>query len=429
VTATDEITGTFSTLDPYGLPSFVSASLGYSNTEVELNLTSEIARIPGLTGNQRAVGGALDNAFNVGGGIPDGLNAALFGLSERQVPQALGALSGEIHASERSSLINDAVYSREAVLGRLRQLTNGGAAPVASAALGGGADLPVKAAAPRPTAPGPAFWAHGLGAWSEFDGNSNASKVSSTFVGVLAGADVRVGTNWTVGLALGYSHSKTDIDNLASTAKVDTGLIAAYAGTSMGAWTLRTGGIYAFNFIDTTRSISFPGFAARATADYNAGTGQIFGEIGYNASAYGIPVEPFAGLAWVHLNTDSINESSGPAALSGTSSDSDVGYSTLGLRTAINHVMAGGTILTPRLSLAWQYAFGDLTPTAALAFAATTGANFSVTGVPIARNSALIDAGVDWRVSPNMKLGVSYFGQLSNDLNVNAVRGRFTWTF
>jgi outer membrane autotransporter protein len=297
--------------------------------------------------------------------------------------------------------------------------------------LGGGADLPVykAAAAPRPYTPGPAFWAQGLGAWSEFDGNSNASKVSSTFVGVLAGADVSVWNNWTVGMALGYSHSKTEIDNLASTAEVDTGLITAYAGTSMGAWKLRTGGTYAFNFVDTTRSIAFPGFAGRANADYNTGTGQIFGEIGYSASVYGIPFEPFAGLAWVHLNTERFNENSGPASLNGTSSDSDVGYSSLGIRAAMNHRMASGMIVTPRLSVAWQHAYGDLTLMAALAFAGTTGANFTVTGVPIARDSALIDAGVDWRAGTNVKLGVSHFGQLSSSANVNAVRGRFVWEF
>ena len=142
VTASGEITGTFDTLAPMGLPSFVSTSLSYTGTEVDLHLMAEMAQVRGLTANQHAVGGALDRAFNVGGGIPNRLNAALFGLSESQLPHALGALSGEIHASERSTLINDAIYSREAVLGRLRQVTSGGPDSAASAALGGGADLP-----------------------------------------------------------------------------------------------------------------------------------------------------------------------------------------------------------------------------------------------------------------------------------------------
>ncbi len=430
VTATDEITGTFETLDPLGKPSFVSASLAYSETQVELNLHSEIALVPVLTGNQRAVGGALDNAFNFGGGVPDGLNAALYGLSEAQLPQALGALSGEIHASERTTLINDALYSREAVLGRLRQATNGEPAG-SSSPLGAGADLAVYKAAPAavPYAPGPTFWVQGIGAWSTVNGNTNASKASSTFYGLLAGADTTVGNNWTVGMALGYSHSKTEVDNLASTADVDSGLIAVYAGTSMGAWKLRTGGTYAVNFIDTTRSIFFPGFAGRASADYNAGTGQVFGEIGYSASAFGIPLEPFAGLAWVHLNTNSFNETFGPAALAGASSASDVGYSTLGLRIATSYMLSSGMAVAPRLSVAWQHAFGDVSPTAALAFAGTTGANYTITGVPLARDAALIDAGLDLRIGSNAKLGVSYFGQLASGATSNAVKGVFTWTF
>ena len=431
VTATNEITGTFETLDPVGKPSFVSASLGYSDTEVDLNLHSEIALVPGLTSNQRAVGGALDNAFNYGGGVPDGLNAALYGLSEGQLPQALNAVSGEIHASERSVLINDALYSREAVLGRLRQSTNGAPAGAASSPLGGGADLAVYKAAPAavPYAPGPTFWVQALGAWSTVNGNNNTSKATGNFYGILAGADTIVGNNWTVGMALGYSHSKTEVDNLASTAEVDSGLIAVYAGTSLGAWKFRTGGTYAFNFVDTTRSIIFPGFAGQANANYNAGTGQVFGEIGYSASAFGIPLEPFAGLAWVHLNTESFNETFGPAALAGASSASDVGYSTLGLRIATSYMLSGGMAVAPRLSVAWQHAFGDVTPTAALAFAGTTGANYTITGVPLARDAALIDAGLDLRVSANVKLGVSYFGQLSSGATSNAVKGVFNWTF
>ncbi|MPZ12782.1 MAG: hypothetical protein GEU89_21695, partial [Kiloniellaceae bacterium] len=51
--------------------------------------------------------------------------------------------------------------------------------------------------------------------------------------------------------------------------------------------------------------------------------------------------------------------------------------------------------VTPRLSAAWQHGFGDLTPAASLAFAGTTNADFTVTGVPLARDSAVIDAGLD----------------------------------
>jgi len=43
------------------------------------------------------------------------------------------------------------------------------------------------------------------------------------------------------------------------------------------------------------------------------------------------------------------------AALKGSSGDSDVGYSSLGIRAAASCMLADGTTLTPRVSVAWQH--------------------------------------------------------------------------
>jgi outer membrane autotransporter protein len=232
-----------------------------------------------------------------------------------------------------------------------------------------------------------------------------------------------------LGLAGGYSQADIEIDDLKSSAEVDTAWIAGYAGTSLGPWKLRAGGAYGFHFIDSERAISFPGFADHASADYDAGTGQLFGEIGYRAGWRGIDFEPFAGLAWIHLDADGFSESGGPAALRASSDSADVGYSALGLRAAVRYPMANGMIATPRLSAAWQHGFGDLTPAATLAFAQMTNADFTVNGVPLARDSAVIDAGLDVTISPHARFGVSYFGQLAGSSSTNAFRGHFTWSF
>jgi len=197
----------------------------------------------------------------------------------------------------------------------------------------------------------------------------------------------------------------------------------------MGAWKLRAGGAYGLNFIDTSRSIAFPGSSSQAAANYYAGTGQLFGEVGYSAVVQGIDVEPFGGLAWVHLNTQGFKESGGAAALKGASGDSDVGYSSLGIRAAASYVLANGTTLTPRVSAAWQHAFGDLTPAATLAFANIPGSKFTVTGVPLAPDVALIDAGADVSIGPKAKFGLSYFGMLSSGTQYNSVWGSFTRAF
>jgi outer membrane autotransporter protein len=141
----------------------------------------------------------------------------------------------------------------------------------------------------------------------------------------------------------------------------------------------------------------------------------------------GMALEPFAGLAGVKVDTGSFKEHGKLAALTSHGFDESVTYSTVGLRVAAT-MQWSGAVITPHASAAWQHAFDDVTPEATLVFA-STGIGFDVTGVPLAENSALLEAGLDLNLTPTMTLGASYSGQLASDLVDNAVKGRFTWLF
>jgi outer membrane autotransporter protein len=52
-----------------------------------------------------------------------------------------------------------------------------------------------------------------------------------------------------------------------------------------------------------------------------------------------------------------------------------------------------------------------------------------VTGVPLAQDTALIEAGLDLSLSPTATLGATYAGQFGDGVQDNAVKGRFTWLF
>ncbi len=408
-----------------------------------------MAQIQGLSTNQRAVGAGLDRAFNAGSGVSDPLTA-LYALNSSQLPQALSALSGEALASEQSVLIGDGLYSRQAVLDRLRQgayadrsgtmaaLAYGGptmsyagseaSAPATSAAAAlayaaGGAPVAV------PPPAGPTLWAQGFGSWANYGGNGNVSGISETLGGVISGIDATVG-NWRVGGALGYTQSNASLNNVSGSSEADSATIALYAGTSAGPWNLRLGASYAFSQIDTTRTVAFPGFIEQAKANYNGGTGQLFAEVGYGFAVQAVAFEPYAGLAWVHLNTDSFSENGAvSSALSGASSSANVGYGTLGLRAATSLPLSNGMAFAPHVSAAWQYAFGDLTPSAQLALASVPGANFTVQGLPLAQNTALVEAGLDLKLNAQMRVGASYVGQFADSVTVNAFQANFTWNF
>ncbi len=355
--------------------------------------------------------------------------------------QAFDALSGEIHAAVAGTLADDSRYVREAVLGRLMQanVTGGGNMRVAALAAAGPqvASLDANSMAlgygydgkslAEPAREPLAFWTRAYGAWGNFNGDGNAATASRDLGGFISGMDANIGGSWRVGLATGASFSNVEVDARYSSADVETYHLGGYAGGMAGSFALRGGGMWAWSDIDTSRAVVFPGFFERQTASYNADTGQLFGEVAYPMAMDGMALEPFGGLAYVSVDTDSFKEHGGSLASLRGNTDQDVGYSTLGLRAA-STIHWGEMLLTPHLSAAWQHAFDEVTPGAALAFA-TTGIGFNVYGVPLAEDSALIDAGLDFALGPNTTAGVSYSGQFGDGVQDNGVKGRLTWLF
>jgi outer membrane autotransporter protein len=416
---------------------FLMPTLSYDANDVFLTLARNNFSFASeaLTPNQASVAAALDSAPQ---------NAALIQKllvqTEAGIRQAFDALSGEVFASTQSLMIEDSLLARQAILARLLQIPYAGAqGPMAALGSGGpalayaepqrgpyAADFPVKAPVAAP-APDLVYWVQGVGAWGRINGDGNAAEAKRDLAGFFTGVDRRFG-NWRAGIAAGYTNSNVDVSTRASSASVNTGHLAAYAGTSFGPWNLRGAADFAWSAIDTNRSIVFPGFAETANTHFNAGTAQLFGEIGYGVALGQVAAEPFAGFAWVHLHSDAFAETGGLAALNGAAGNEDVGYTTLGAHLATSRALANGMTLTPRVSAAWQHAFGDVNPAAALTFQ-TLGTSFTTAGAPIARDAAIVDAGLDLRVAPQATVGLFYLGQLAASAQDHSVRGSFTWRF
>ena len=231
-----------------------------------------------------------------------------------------------------------------------------------------------------------------------------------------------------MGLATGASFSDVSVDERLSGANTKTYHLGGYVGGEVSGFALRAGGLWAWSEIETSRAVSFTGFYERQNADYDADTGQLFGEIAYPAQAMGIEVEPFGGFAYVSVETGSFAEKGGPdASLSTCGFDQDVGYTTVGLRAA-KTMQWGNMQVTPNIEAAWLHAFDDVTPDARLAFA-TTGIGFDVAGVPLAEDSVILDAGLDFAVTERVSAGFSYTGQFADTVSDNGVKGRLTWLF
>lgn len=442
VTATNGVNGTFANV--FTNLAFLTPKLTYDADDAFLTLTRNMTFFCAIaqTQNQKGPACALDKSP-----MTSPLVLAVVNQTNAGARQAFDALSGEIHGTLQTIILDDSFYIRQAILGRLRQASFAdGAGPAAALGWGGPAlaygqadapalsyadaskpAFPVKAPVARPDDLDLAFWAQALGAWGHINADGNAAEASRTLGGFITGVDRRFG-DWRAGFAAGYTNSSVNIDARASSAHIDTAVAAAYAGTSFGPWNFRSGAAFAWNAISTDRAIIFPGFLETASARYGADEEQVFGEIGYGMIIGRVAAEPFAGLAYVHLHAGSFMEAGGIAALNGFGDSENVGYTTLGARLASAYVLQNGTVLIPRASLAWQHAFDDVNPAAALAFQ-STGVPFGIVGLPIARDEAVVEAGLDVRVNARATIGISYLGQLASTGQDHSVRGNFTWKF
>ncbi|MEI9899748.1 MAG: autotransporter outer membrane beta-barrel domain-containing protein [Hyphomicrobium sp.] len=262
-----------------------------------------------------------------------------------------------------------------------------------------------------------AGWVKGFGQWLSMDGNGNAADLDSAVGGVVAGYDV-LSKDSMFGFAAGYSQASADVDSRASSTDTDTFLVSAYGAIRIdNNLKLSGGATYGWSWADSERLA----LGDKLTASYDGNTGSAFGEIAYVAKMGKAAIEPFAGISYIDVDEDGFTEAGGVGALTSDGQSFDSVSSTVGLRVAYEAVGANGTRVTPRASLAWRHAFGDLTPDAALRFA-DTGTGFTVSGVPIAQDSVVVGAGIDVGLSDNVTIGLDYTGAFADEATSNAGR-------
>ncbi len=421
LTAASGVSGTFNgATTNYA---YLTPVLGYDAKDVYLTLARNDIRFAAMaeTPNERATAVATESL-----GLGNPVYNAVLQLNALQAPVAFNALSGEAYASAVSIIGQDSIFLRQAVGSRVWQGLGAEAGPAAgpaTAQLGGATGLTV--------------WGQGYGAWGDISGDGNAASVSRDIGGFFAGVDGAVANGVRLGVVGGYGRSSFQIDDRASSGDIDTYDLGAYGGARIGALGLLGAVSYSWNDVSVSRTVAFPGYLGANTASFDAGTTQVFGEANWrfdltapgSEPAYGKAwLEPFVSPAYVNLGSGSIAETGSTSALTGATDGQDLFYVTLGARVATTIKLANDASLTPRLSLGWQHAFGDVNSGESLAFASGS-LPFSVAGVPIAENTAVIGAGLDYGFNQTVSAGLSYSGQFGDGLEDNAVKGTLNVKF
>ncbi|WP_343315017.1 autotransporter domain-containing protein [Brucella sp. BE17] len=410
------ISGTFGDMSQ-NMP-FVDMGLAYDANAVYLDIARNGVDFVSVAGtrNQKSVAAAVDG-LGAGNAIYD---TVVMQEGEDNVRRAFDALSGEIHASARTALINESATVRNAVLDRIGAAFGNagqGVAPstVATDANAGGL-----------SAPRAGIWGQAVGSWSETGSNGNAGKLKQSTGGFIAGYDAEVVENWRLGAVAGYNRTSFNVDDRNSSGHSDNYHLGVYGGAQWDATMLKAGLAYSWHRIETDRLAAYPGFSESLDGNYDGDSFQAFGELSHRFDMSGAAIEPFANLAVVRLQTDGFSEKGGSAALGVDKQTTTTTFTTLGFRASAP-VMLGSTEVKLNGALGWQHSFGDTTPTVAASF--ENGTAFSVAGVPVAEDSAVVKAGFDINLGHDATLGLEYSGQYGSGFSQNTGRANLSIKF
>jgi uncharacterized protein with beta-barrel porin domain len=362
--------------------------LGRTGGTVFVDVARTAASLPGTaqTPNQRAVATSF-GGFTVA-------NAAYAALTliptDDATRAAFDALSGEIHASVRTSMTQDAMAVDNAVLARTYDIRDGGVS----------------------------LWGQFLAGTGSDDGQGGAADADRNTIGGIGGIDVSFG-NWLIGAAGGYTRDKTTVNDRLSAARIKSGHLVGYVAGEAGAFRLRGGVGYSWGTIDTARVIAFPGFADAAVTSYDGNTLHGFAQVGYAISE---TFEPFVGFSAYRVKTDPFAELGGLAGLHGVADRDTYASGQLGMRFDAPL----GAAVHAQGSLAWQHGFSGVHSLAALSFNAGS-TPFVVEGTALSKDAAALTLALVWDVNAAFQLSLAYDGLIGN--SGDSHNGRATASF
>jgi len=379
---------------------FLGGTLAYATDGVQLDVVRNDATFASVaaTRNQRNVAAAAEQ---LGAGNPV-YESVLQSDSIAVAQQGLQQLSGEIYPAIGAMLINDSQSLRDAVGERLRH-------------------VPVNAESN--------LWLKALGAWGKADSRSETAGSTTSLGGLLGGVEGALDEQTRVGLVAGYSDSSLNMGSgTHSSASIDSYHLGAYAGRELGDWRVIAGGAYSWHRGDVKRDLHYGAVSGKQNAKLDAHTAQLFTEAAYRIHLQPLALEPFANLAYVHLDSEAFHEKGAAAALERGSDRRDAVLSTLGMRALKTVALNDHQQLQLSGSLGWQHSLTAIESEEHLAFVAG-GPSFAVRSSPLLRDAALVGVQASLALSPVTRVNLDYNGQLGGREKTQGVGLSLNWQF
>jgi uncharacterized protein with beta-barrel porin domain len=433
----------------------LQAQLVFPNaTDVAVKSTGINFVVPGLGGNQAALGNALNGALQSGGaGSSPIFNALLNGpTSLAGYGSALGQLSGETATGTQQTTFD----AMNMFMGTMLDPFNRGTPSTPGGSVSGyasegdasayAADGRKRSAAERDAyalftkAPPQNFearwnvWAAGFGGSQTTDGNAAAGSNSTTsrLYGGAAGADYLLSPNTIAGFALAGGGTSFSLANNAGSGRSDLFQAGVYARHTFGQAYISGALAYGWQDITTNRTVTVAGLdQLQARFKANAFSGRV--EAGYRFVGpwIGVGITPYAAGQFTTFDLPAYAEqaivgSTNFALAYGAKSVTDP-RSELGIRTDKSFAMPDG-LLVLRGRLAWAHDY-DPNRSIGATFQSLPGASFVVNGAAQASDSALVTAAAEKKWLNGWSAAATFEGEFSKVTTSYAGKGvvRYAW--
>jgi autotransporter-associated beta strand protein len=359
---------------------FLTPLLSYGTDNVVLTLGRNDVSLsaPAVTRNQIAVAGAIATR-----GLGDPIYNTVLVQNAQGARTAYDQLSGEIHASLTSDLLDGNRRVRSAVLNQgLTQVDGIG------------------------------LWAQALQVYARSRNQAGLAKLATNRTGAIGG--VAYGTGGIrFGIHGGYFDEDVRVSARLSSATVKTKLAGAnLSWTPASALSVQVGGTYAWHDIDTVRGIDVSGIAGTYRSNSKAHSSQLFGEASYTLIDGPLRLAPFVRYARDMTGADALVETGGAAALAVGRDDRDLDSISAGFRFGGVAPVTPGLSVEPRIAVAYAHSWGDLAGTRS-AVLGTSGAASAINGVQLGADTLDVDIGIDLVTQGGLRFGIGGFGSVS----------------
>lgn len=349
----------------------------------------------GHTINQRNTAFAVEKL-----GSSSEIYQQVVGMNIGQALASFDSLSGEIHASAKGAILNNAQFSRDAIYNHLEG----------------------KAASSQE---------HQYELWIDLWGNTGslkayhlgAAQMKNKGFGFLVGSDLLSTQNIRLGAAIGYEENDLKVNERFSKATTKAMHLMLYGQAKIKQWSLNGGIGYSIQDLDVKRDVTVGSLYSHNTAKYDANVFQIFVKGNYHIElSDNIELSPYVTLAYQNLKTKSKTENGSITNLRihGQSDNLLTTYLGIASKFKINDISHLS------LDIAWKHNSKE-SYHSNMSF--NDGDQFTVHGASIGKNSVVINVGGDYSLTPSSKLRIGYNGEFSGKARNNKVNFQYQYRF